>query len=101
MASVTFVHHAYTYAWRMHVCVAHTIFCLYMYIAWSHPARLTLPPHHTGPPTQTFRYQRLRAGGIPDSNIISMQYNDVANDPQNPYPNSLYNKPSGKLYVMF
>ena len=43
----------------------------------------------------TKSYQRLRVGGIPDSNIISMQYGDVANDTQNTYPGSLYNKATG------
>lgn len=41
-------------------------------------------------------YQRLVAGGIPKEHIISFQYNDVPLDPENPFPGSLFNFPSGK-----
>jgi len=33
--------------------------------------------------------------GIPADNIILMSYNDVAKSSQNPFPNTLYNRPSG------
>ena len=36
-------------------------------------------------------YQRLVAGGVPKSNIVAMQFNDVPGDPENPYPNTLFN----------
>jgi len=39
-------------------------------------------------------YQVLHANGVPDSNIIMMYYDDIANDPSNPYPGKLFNKPT-------
>jgi len=40
-------------------------------------------------------YHVLSARGIPDSNIIVMLYDDVANEAANPFPGTLYNTPSG------
>ncbi|THD18676.1 Legumain [Fasciola hepatica] len=36
-------------------------------------------------------YQLLRKNGIPPENIITMMYDDVANDPKNPFPGKLFN----------
>jgi legumain len=41
-------------------------------------------------------YQIVKNNGIPESNIIHMSYNDVANSPSNPYPGKLFNKPTEK-----
>jgi legumain len=38
----------------------------------------------------------LLKNGIPASNIIVMAYDDIANDPENPIPGKLFNKPNGK-----
>ena len=40
-------------------------------------------------------YQIMIKHGIPASNIIMMSYNDVAQSSENPFPGSLFNKPSG------
>jgi legumain len=40
-------------------------------------------------------YQIVKKGGIPESNIIMMAYDDVANSPENPFPGKLFNKPDG------
>nr|AGM20566.1 asparaginyl endopeptidase [Angiostrongylus cantonensis] len=40
-------------------------------------------------------YHLMRNNGIPESNIIVMMYDDIANDPDNPYPGKLFNKPHG------
>lgn len=37
----------------------------------------------------------MKKNGIPESNIITMIYDDVANDPENPFPGKLFNKPNG------
>jgi legumain len=39
-------------------------------------------------------YQILHKNGVPDSNIITMVYDDIASDPSNPYPGQLFNKPT-------
>jgi len=39
-------------------------------------------------------YQVAIAKGIPAENIITMAYDDVANDSRNPFPGQLFNKPS-------
>ncbi|CAE7940486.1 unnamed protein product, partial [Symbiodinium sp. KB8] len=39
-------------------------------------------------------YQILRKNGIPESNIITMMYDDVPNASENPFPGTLFNKPS-------
>merc|ERR1719203_109670 len=38
-------------------------------------------------------YKILSDNGIPDSNIITMLYDDVADSRNNPFPGELYNKP--------
>lgn len=38
-------------------------------------------------------YQIMKRGGIPADHIITMMYNDVANDEFNPFPGELYNHP--------
>ena len=40
-------------------------------------------------------YQVLKKNGFPESNIITMAYDDIANDPENPIPGKLFNKPNG------
>jgi legumain len=39
-------------------------------------------------------YQVVKAKGIPESNIITMAYDDIANNSQNPFPGQLFNKPT-------
>lgn len=39
-------------------------------------------------------YQIAKKHGIPESNIILLAYDDVANDSKNPFPGKMYNKPS-------
>merc|ERR1719498_2247126 len=39
-------------------------------------------------------YQVLTKGGYKADNIITMMYNDVPNDPENPIPGTLYNQPA-------
>jgi legumain len=39
-------------------------------------------------------YKIVNKFGIPDSNVIVMQYDDIANDPQNPFPGQIFNKPT-------
>ena len=41
-------------------------------------------------------FQTLKKSGFPESNIIVMAYDDIANDPSNPIPGKLYNKPNGE-----
>lgn len=41
-------------------------------------------------------YHVLRNHGIPDKQIVVMHYDDIANDPENPYPGTVINKPGGK-----
>jgi len=38
----------------------------------------------------------MRANGIPESNIIHMAYDDIADNRQNPYPGQLFNQPDGE-----
>lgn len=38
-------------------------------------------------------YQIMKKNGIPESNIIMMAYDDVANDSENPFPGQIFNKP--------
>lgn len=40
-------------------------------------------------------YQVLRKGGIKEDRIITLMYNDVANNAANPHPGKLFNKPGG------
>ena len=39
-------------------------------------------------------YHTLISKGFNSSNIIVFSYDDVANDPENPYPGQLFNKPT-------
>jgi len=39
-------------------------------------------------------YQIVHKFGIPDSNVIVMQYDDIAKDPENPFPGQVFNKPT-------
>jgi len=39
-------------------------------------------------------YHIVNKFGIPDSNVIVMQYDDIANDPENPYKGQIFNKPT-------
>jgi legumain len=38
----------------------------------------------------------MKKNGIPESNIITMIYDDAANDSENPFPGTLFNKPNGE-----
>ncbi|XP_055343439.1 legumain-like [Paramacrobiotus metropolitanus] len=40
-------------------------------------------------------YHIMAKHGIPDSNIVVMQYDDIANDPENPTPGIIINHPNG------
>ncbi|KAJ0609584.1 putative legumain protein [Helianthus annuus] len=40
-------------------------------------------------------YQILKRGGLKDENIIVFMYDDIANDPNNPYPGVIINRPNG------
>ncbi|KAG0554834.1 hypothetical protein KC19_12G123300 [Ceratodon purpureus] len=40
-------------------------------------------------------YQILKRGGLKDENIIVFMYDDIAYDPENPYPGKIINKPDG------
>ena len=37
----------------------------------------------------------MRKNNIPEENIIVMAYDDIASDPENPYPGKIFNKPDG------
>jgi len=39
-------------------------------------------------------YKIVNKFGIPDSNVIVMQYDDIAKDPENPFPGQVFNKPT-------
>jgi legumain len=41
-------------------------------------------------------YQVAKAGGVPESNIILMMEDDIASDPENPFPGKMFNKPTAK-----
>lgn len=41
-------------------------------------------------------YHVLKRNGIPESNIILMMFDDIANSGENPIPGKLYNKPNGE-----
>jgi len=40
-------------------------------------------------------YQIAKKNGIPESNIILLAYDDIANNRQNPFPGKIFNKPDG------
>lgn len=39
-------------------------------------------------------YQVVKKGGVPEENIILMMEDDIANDPENPFPGKMFNKPT-------
>jgi legumain len=39
-------------------------------------------------------YHIVNKFGIPDKQVIVMQYDDIANNPSNPYPGQMFNKPT-------
>jgi len=39
-------------------------------------------------------YKVVNKFGIPDSNVIVMQYDDIAKNPENPFPGQIFNKPT-------
>jgi len=39
-------------------------------------------------------YKIVNKFGIPDSQVIVMQYDDIAKDPENPFPGQVFNKPT-------
>jgi legumain len=39
-------------------------------------------------------YQIVHKNGIPAENIITFMYDDIANDPTNPFPGQIFNKPT-------
>lgn len=41
-------------------------------------------------------YQIMKKNGIPESNIITMAFDDIANNPENPFPGKIFNKPDGE-----
>ncbi|KAI6232026.1 Legumain [Aphelenchoides besseyi] len=41
-------------------------------------------------------YHVLRNHGIPENKIVTMLYDDLANNPENPYPGKIFNAPNGK-----
>jgi glycosylphosphatidylinositol transamidase (GPIT) subunit GPI8 len=40
-------------------------------------------------------YHILLGNGIPKANIITLAFDDIANAPQNPFPGTMYNTPTG------
>lgn len=38
----------------------------------------------------------MKRNGIPEDQIIVMAYDDIANDPENPFPGKIFNKPNGQ-----
>jgi len=45
-------------------------------------------------------YQILRKGGFPESNIITMMYDDIANSEENPVKGNIINRPGGpNVYI--
>mmetsp|Transcript_41185 Transcript_41185/g.93109 ORF Transcript_41185/g.93109 Transcript_41185/m.93109 type:complete len:544 (-) Transcript_41185:244-1875(-) len=40
-------------------------------------------------------YQIAKSAGIPESNIILLAYDDIANSSENPFPGKMFNKPDG------
>ena len=41
-------------------------------------------------------YQVMKRNGIPEDQIILMAYDDIAHDPENPFPGQIFNKPNGE-----
>merc|ERR1711988_1995954 len=48
-------------------------------------------------------YQIAKTKGVPEDHIILMAYDDIANNPSNPFPGKLFNKPdpTGKGYDVY
>jgi len=40
-------------------------------------------------------YQIAKKNGVPESNIILLAYDDIANNEQNPFKGKIFNKPDG------
>jgi legumain len=40
-------------------------------------------------------YQIMKKNGIPEDQIITLAYDDIANNRQNPFPGKVYNQPNG------
>jgi len=41
-------------------------------------------------------YQIAKKNGVPESNIILLAYDDIANSSRNPFPGKIFNKPNGE-----
>ena len=41
-------------------------------------------------------FQVLKSRGIPEDQIITFVFNDIAHNPQNPYPGQIFNRPGTK-----
>ncbi|CAJ0591770.1 unnamed protein product [Cylicocyclus nassatus] len=41
-------------------------------------------------------YHTLKNHGIPEENIVTMMYDDIAHNKQNPYPGKIFNRPHGE-----
>ena len=39
-------------------------------------------------------YQIVKKNGVPESNIIMLAYDDIANNSENPFPGKIFNKPT-------
>merc|ERR1719296_592537 len=39
-------------------------------------------------------YQIVKKNGVPESNIIMLAYDDIANNRENPFPGKIFNKPT-------
>jgi len=40
-------------------------------------------------------YHVLKNHGVPEENIVTMMYDDIANNEENPYPGKIFNRPNG------
>ena len=40
-------------------------------------------------------YQMLKRGGLSDSRVVVMHYDDIARNPANPHPGKIINMPGG------
>ena len=38
----------------------------------------------------------MRKNGIPEDQIITLAYDDIANNSENPFPGKIFNKPNGQ-----
>jgi len=81
------------------ICLALAVFCLAIFGAQAaHYAVLVAGSNYYynyRHQSDVFHaYQILTNYGIPAENIITMAYDDIANDSENPWPGKVYNKPS-------